>query len=260
MPKKRLLLSALLAIFTAAPALGMPVSITVRNVPVHATAMVYRGHVFLPLRVTFETLNSTVWYDAQTRVITARNILHTLQLRVNDRNAVLDAHPVVLEASPRMVNGSVFVPVAFAAEAMGAVIRFDPVTHVLAVNGTPPGSRVVAQTPPRTDDPAPPPDATQQIAYPNGYYAGGYAGGVSTFTNTLRNRESIPYYGMNHHAYIPNPCLPALAPNGLFLTGNPLFLTGNPLFPIGQYGSALPVFMPLFFPNFNHFGHHFGPR
>ena len=136
-----LLLAALPQLTSAAAA-----RITVRNVPVQANALIDRGHILLPLRATFEALNSTVSYDRNTGSITARNILHVLHMHTGARSATLDGREIRLPLPPILQQGRVFVLLAFAAHAMGAIIQYDRRTNVIAVNGSEPNQSPTAQS------------------------------------------------------------------------------------------------------------------
>src|SRR5689334_3583405 len=105
--------TAILAVILAlaassSPGLARPIEITVANRPIAAQAIEVQHHVLLPLRETFESLNSTVSYDARTRSVTARNILHVLHLRVGSRVALLDGRHVMLDVAPNSIDGRVY--------------------------------------------------------------------------------------------------------------------------------------------------------
>ena len=156
-----LLLIAAPQLTTAAPA-----RITVRNIPIHAAAVIDRGRILLPLRATFEALNSTVWYERKTGSITARNILHVLQMRIGTRSALLDGHKLRLTAAPIILNGCAYVPFALAAQAMGAIIQFDSRSNSVAVNGSQRNSSASQYTSATAVDLMPSPDTLVHTAYP----------------------------------------------------------------------------------------------
>lgn len=260
------------------PAFARSLAITVRNMPVQTPALVEHGHIMLPLRETFESLNSTVWYDAPTRTITARNNVHTLQLRVDSTIAVLDGHTVGLEAAPRIANSRVYVPVAFAAQAMGAVITYDAHLNILAVNGSPHsitpssvGQISVQHSKPRQDPDDRAASVTATGSYPstggayvyNPYFAP-YGSPVSGWNGvTLIGPQtgigfgtictpSVIYHVGFQHFYPVNTCVGTFGTNGLYLTGDPLH-------PIGQFGPA-GIIAPVFFPYHPFRRFHFGPH
>ncbi len=161
-----------------------PLTVTVADRPIVSPALLVSGHVLLPLRETFETLNSSVAYDPATKKVTARNIVHTVTLRIADRAATLDGRAVTLEVAARIVNGQVYVPLRFAAQGMGAIIRYDPRTKTVAVNGSDAprrdGREAIAQAPQTL---IPPPNASVVTAYP--IVSASLGGGISAASNAV---------------------------------------------------------------------------
>lgn len=153
------------AMGVAIPAPARSIRITVINKRINAQAVYEHGRMLLPLRPTFEALNSTVNYDPVRRILVARNILHVVHLRLNSRTAMLDGRIISLEAAPTLHNGRVYVPLRFAAEAMGAIVRYDPEIGIVAVNGSD-GARVgnLIASPPK--ELIPPPNSSVLTAYP----------------------------------------------------------------------------------------------
>lgn len=249
MPNKRLLLcTAIAAVASVAPhnANARQLAITVRNQPIHAAAIVQQGHVMLPLRVTFESLNSSVWYDGRSGIITARNILHVLHLKVGSSTALLDGRAVNVTPAPQLVHGSVYVPVAFAAQAMGAIIRYDAATNALAVNGSQPVTRAA--------QPAATPNAVAQSAYPITYVpvytavppGNAYAvppqrlmngpPSAAMNTRTAMAQNVFPFPGFNGGFPFFNSFPPGVVTGGVTIVGPP---AGN------GYGPAPAPFVPF---------------
>jgi len=155
-------------IFAATRSVGLarPIQITVADRPIAAQAVQVKHHVLFPLRETFESLNSTVSYDARTRVVTARNILHLLHLRIGSQSALLDGRHVALEVAPSSIDGRVYVPLRFAAQAMGAIVRYDPHTNTVSVNGSPTPVNNSSETVAIDRTLNPPPNSNVVTAYP----------------------------------------------------------------------------------------------
>lgn len=279
MLRKRFFLLPLVLVMAISvdPAFARDLAITVRNVPIQTPAFVEHRHIMLPLRQTFESLNSSVWYDAPTHIITARNNVHVLKLRIDGTIAVLDGHAVGLEAPPRIVNGRVYIPVAFAAQAMGAIITYDARLKILAVNGSPrsigassitahaqqampkrnPDARDVSFAATPTDPSTNGPYVYSPYSAPYGSPVGGW-NGVTLIGPQIGSgfgaicTPSVVYHVGFQHFYPINTCAGIFGINGLYLTGDPLH-------PIGQFGPA-GIVTPVFFP-YHHFRHfHFRPH
>jgi hypothetical protein len=144
---------------------------------------VEHGRVFLPLRETFEALYSTVYYDQGHRIVVARNMLHVMQLRVESRIALLDGRVRILDSAPHLIRGTVYVPLRFAAEAMGAIVRYNARAETVAVNGSDETARPPADIAHPPQDLTPPPDSTVVTAYP---VVSASLAGLTAATNAVR--------------------------------------------------------------------------
>jgi Copper amine oxidase N-terminal domain len=142
------------------------VPITVAERPIAASAVVRNAQVLLPLRETFEALNSVVVYDPADGIVEARNILHVLRMPVHGSGSTtLDGRPISVTPPPMTIHGKLYVPLSLAANAMGAIVRYDPHANIVAVNGSYRGKeRIDPAHPPRELNP--PPESTVQTGYP----------------------------------------------------------------------------------------------
>lgn len=268
MLQKRLLLSSLVSamLIAQAAALGRDLAITVRNLPIQAAAVVEQGQIMLPLRETFASLNSTVWYDSQTGEITARNNLHVLILRTGSRTALLDGHKVALEFPIRTINHRVYMPAAFAAQAMGAIIRYDANSHTISVNGSPPFSQLAnahdhgqvlsqeAKRRPEYNAPNTSSDPTANTGYvsnspyswavPNGYGVPVIGSPIGVNFNPICFPQVVYHVGFQQ-------LFPIRSCAATFING--LCLSRSPLFPLLQCSPGA-IFTPVYFPH-HHFRH-----
>ena len=157
--------------------------VSVLNRRISRAAIVSNGRAFLPLRDTFEALYSTVYYDQSRRIVIARNMLHVMQLRMSSRVALLDGHVRILYTPPYLVRGTVYIPLRFAAEAMGAIVRYDSRYDTIAVNGSdvPAGEPAEVTNPP--EELTPPPNSTVVTAYP---VVSASLAGITAASNAVR--------------------------------------------------------------------------
>ncbi len=258
MARSRSIAFSILALMILMPiaSYGKPIFVTVRNHAISTTAIVRDGQILLPLRTTFETLNSSVSYDAKNRSIVAHNILHTLHLHVGTKSALLDGHTIVMETPPVEIDGRVYVPVAFAATAMGAIIRYDPHSNVLAVNGSLPSSSArntrVASEP---QELTPAPDSTIQTAYPvvSASLGGAIApaGGVM-LTVDGNNVTANAQFDGRRITYMPNALTPGrhtIAFTANTTTGRTIstqwsFISNGVFFPSGVVNNGITLIGP----------------
>jgi len=101
------------------------VTIAVNGHPLPAAAITRHGRVLLPMRVTFAALGATVRYEPHGRVIVARTSAHAVRLPIGSQTAQVDAHTVRLDVPAIVEGATAYVPVRFAAQALGATVGYD---------------------------------------------------------------------------------------------------------------------------------------
>lgn len=79
----------------------------------------------VPFRSVFESLGAKVSYDASTRKITASKGSDTLEFQINSSTAYKNGKSIVLTTPVTMINGSVYVPLRFVGESLGAKVNWD---------------------------------------------------------------------------------------------------------------------------------------
>ncbi|HTJ24967.1 MAG TPA: stalk domain-containing protein [Candidatus Limnocylindria bacterium] len=141
---------------SALPALAAgPVAVTVNGRPVNLAPppIVQAGRLFVPLRGVFEDLGaSVVFANGQ---INATGSGHTVSLHIGSQQAFVDGQAETLETAPFIVGSSVYVPLRFVSQALGALVNYDGRNQLVAISteaapaGQPP-------TPPPTAPPATP--------------------------------------------------------------------------------------------------------
>lgn len=114
---RRLHLAAVLAVIAtcAGPALA--------RVPT-LTGIIENGRMFVPLRGVFEQAGVAMAWYAPTRTVTMQHNARTVILQVDYPMAWVDGEAVDLDGPARLVDGQVYVPLRFAAEALGVEVRY----------------------------------------------------------------------------------------------------------------------------------------
>ena len=107
------------------------IAVHVNGRPVAAQAIVSHGHLLLPMRRVFEALGATVQYEG--RIVVARNRSHRVVLPIGMRDAVVDGRTVALETPARIILGTTYVPLRFAAQALGARVSYDAPARLVAI-------------------------------------------------------------------------------------------------------------------------------
>jgi hypothetical protein len=105
----------------------------VNDRPIDVAAIIERGRVLLPMRATFTALGARVGYDPHGRVIVARTAAHTLRLTIGSHEAAVDGRRMTLDVAPRIVATRTYVPLRFAAQALGAIVGYDARANLVSV-------------------------------------------------------------------------------------------------------------------------------
>lgn len=108
-------------------------TVTVNDRPIDVAAIVERGRVLLPMRATFTALGASVAYDGRGEVIVARTAMHALRLTIGSREALVDGHRITLDVPARIVAARTYVPLRFAAQALGAIVGYDARANLVSI-------------------------------------------------------------------------------------------------------------------------------
>lgn len=130
---KTLLLSALTTLFVASNVYA--INLTVDNKPLQLDVLpvIEDGRTLVPLRAIFEELGATVeWNDAEKKV-TATLGNTSMELIINDTNAVVNGQTIALDVPAKIINGSTMVPARFVAENFNASVTWVPETETVAI-------------------------------------------------------------------------------------------------------------------------------
>ena len=128
------------------------IRVTVNGDPVEFTGarpMMRGGRVMVPVRGVFERLGGTVQWMPEARAVTGSGAggANPFRMEVDSRRAFANNKDTRLDAAPRMVDGSVYVPLRFVSEALGGRVTWDNASRTVAI--VPPASpaRVASAAP-----------------------------------------------------------------------------------------------------------------
>ncbi len=88
----------------------------------------------LPFRPIYEFLGATVLWDKSTGTVSASRGAIKVDLQVENGIAIINDEKVILNVSPRIVNGTTMVPAWFFAESMGAQVDWDAKQQVINIS------------------------------------------------------------------------------------------------------------------------------
>ena len=115
------------------------ITVTVNEKPVEfaqtSRPMMRGGRVFVPLRGVIERLGGSVLWDPGQRVVTGAHpgTKNQFRIRVGSDEALLNGEKMALDAPPRIVSGTTYVPLRFVSEALGAQVRWDNATRAVII-------------------------------------------------------------------------------------------------------------------------------
>ena len=84
------------------------------------------GRLLVPVRAFGERLGAEVLWDAASETVTLLRAPYEARMTVGSTGAVRGGQPVELDAPPQLVGGSVYIPLRFAADCLGAKVDYDP--------------------------------------------------------------------------------------------------------------------------------------
>jgi hypothetical protein len=151
------LAGAMLLLVAQGGALGQSVVINGVRLATTRKPVTVGGTMLLPMRDVFEALHAQVnWFAAGKRVVGVRGET-TIELRVGRTTALVNGRPAALAVAPRLIGGSVYVPLRFPSEAFGGSVTWWAATRTAWITIPPPGQPTTASQPPQPPRPAPPP-------------------------------------------------------------------------------------------------------
>lgn len=143
-----LFLSLILAVSVfsgAASAATKPVSIWMDGAAVQfkqGAPMVENGTTLVPLRPLLEKLGVNLYWDGKNQTVTGTKSGLSFALQVGNDTAVVNGVVEELDAVPRVIRGTTYVPLRFVAEAVGYKVTWDAKNNAVALAqaGQPGGS------------------------------------------------------------------------------------------------------------------------
>ncbi len=113
-----------------------PVQVTLDGEPLtfREPPVVEDGVTWVPFRPLFEAFGLEVAWDEATGTIAGEREGWAVRLQLEQKRAVVNDKPVVLQQAPRVVNGSALVPLRFVGEAVRADVRWDDAARTIRIS------------------------------------------------------------------------------------------------------------------------------
>lgn len=106
--------------------------------------IIENGRTLVPMRAIFEALGAEIYWNAETRTVSAARGEVALAVQIGNPWANVNDEPVALDVPARIVDGRTLVPLRFVSEALGATVAWDPAAYTVTitdVGATPPPPR-----------------------------------------------------------------------------------------------------------------------
>jgi hypothetical protein len=114
--------------FAQAQAQSLPIRVSLNGHFIsfgQVTPVQVGGRVLVPLRGIFESLGSTVNFDAATSTVYASSGANQIQLRLGSAEATVNGQTRYLDVPAQVRFGRTLVPLRFVSEAMGANVSWN---------------------------------------------------------------------------------------------------------------------------------------
>lgn len=113
------------------------ITVTVNEMPLmlNIPPVIVDGITMVPFRPLMEKLGLQVEWAEESRAIQATRPGVKLELQLGQATAVFNDEPVPLDAAPRLIEESAFVPLRFIAEATGNQVEWNPGTRSISIRG-----------------------------------------------------------------------------------------------------------------------------
>lgn len=95
---------------------------------------VVNGRTLVPVRVIAESLGMKIKWNDDERKVTINNDQMSLQLTIQNRNAIVNGKVIPMELSPILDHGRTLVPLRFIGETLGLSVGWDALSRVALVN------------------------------------------------------------------------------------------------------------------------------
>lgn len=87
--------------------------------------IIQNGRTLVPVRAIFEAIGATVYWDGDTRTVTAKKDGITVSMVIDDVNATKNGQMVVIDVPAQIANGRTLVPARFAAECFDLDVEWN---------------------------------------------------------------------------------------------------------------------------------------
>lgn len=113
---------------------GVKVVLNGSYVALNPAGVVKNNATFIPLRGVFEKMGASLLWDSKYQAVTIKSGSTTIVLYVGSKSAFVNGKDILLAQAPFMKNNSVFVPLRFISESIGASVTWDAKKLIAGIN------------------------------------------------------------------------------------------------------------------------------
>ncbi len=95
--------------------------------------IIENGRTLVPMRAIFEALGANVYWDDETKTVTAVAGGTVVILQIGNELAFVNSDSHTLDVPAQIVNDRTLVPARFASEALGAAVEWDETNRCVNV-------------------------------------------------------------------------------------------------------------------------------
>lgn len=106
--------------------------------PLQSDPVIFKGTVLVPFRELLQQeLNASITWDATVKKVTAKSKDTRLELTAGSKTAYVNGKPYALSVPVQLINGRVYIPVRFAAQALGAKVEWFSSSRLVIIRTGP---------------------------------------------------------------------------------------------------------------------------
>jgi hypothetical protein len=130
------------------------VEVNGKQVAFDNTGPQYReGRVLVPLRGVFENMGASVFWNPNTKTVSANKGSTDVKLQIGDRTATVNGRNMTMDVPAMIIDGSTMVPIRFVSESLGAEVAWNNPTQTVSIttevaNNIPPSTVHPGRIPP----------------------------------------------------------------------------------------------------------------
>ena len=83
------------------------------------------GFLFLPMRNFFEIIDTTVYWNQQTKTASAIKNDHIVDVKLNSKSANVNGKKITVDEPPFLYNDKTYVPIRFLSETLGGKVKWN---------------------------------------------------------------------------------------------------------------------------------------